>query len=191
MLDILNFFAILIAFVIPSLLLLYCIKRGIDYRKINKKNKFIVVPDGKNFEIWQLEKDAYLKTSIVKGVCSLISIPLAITAIFLIINDNQESQMEFLSTPKAIIFSCLLITISIHTIFFWQNRNICLRLFYNENFTQDVKLKKFNWFFQSKLRIVIFLSIPSAFVQMIFAIIIYKDIESNNANPIQTSDRSK
>ncbi|MGL5592137.1 MAG: hypothetical protein ACRDCJ_02130 [Metamycoplasmataceae bacterium] len=191
MFDIFTFSVMFAVLAIQILVLINIIKRSWKYKKMNKENGFIVVPDGRNFEIWQLEKETYLKTSIAKGICSLISLPLAITAIFLIINDSKESQTEFLSTPKFIIFSCLLVTILIHAIFFWQNKNICLRLFYNKNFTQDVKLKKFNWFFQSRFRIVIFLSIPSSFVQMIFVIIIYKDIESNNASIIQASEVSE
>ena len=177
----------------PILLLFFAfifyVFKAMTYRKLQKAKKFEVLPDGTNLQIWQLNKKEYLKLSIAKFCSALISLALVIPGIYLIISGDYEAQpntqIEFFTSPIFIIFCLLLIKCLIGTRLFYQHKRICYKLFYNNNFAEDVNLKKFNWFFKTKFRIVVFVTLHSFFLcilGIIFSRIIYKDIEKNNIN---------
>lgn len=122
--------------------------------------------------------------------CSgLISLALAIPFLYIMISGNyetqQNTQIEFFTSPIFIIGCLMIIKVLICIPFFHQHKRICYKLFYNNNFVEDVHLTKFHWFFKTKFRIVVFVILHSFFLGVlgvIFSRIIYKDIEKNNIN---------
>ncbi|MGL5732840.1 MAG: hypothetical protein ACRCXE_02115 [Metamycoplasmataceae bacterium] len=158
------------------------------YYKFKHKNFLQIVPDGRNLEKWNLKKDTYLKSSIAMFICSMIELPFVIAIISLIITNNApeiSASIDFFTSPMFIMFCFMLFVSLINFVFSFTRRKIIYGLFFNKNFAEDVNLKRFSWFFKKYSRIVLFTSIPSSFIHLVFAIMLYKDIEKNNANVVQ------
>ncbi|MGL5590461.1 MAG: hypothetical protein ACRDCH_00080 [Metamycoplasmataceae bacterium] len=166
-----------------------------NYRKLQKNKEFEIVPIVRNFDIWQSLKKKYLQLAIAIFVTWIISLAFAIAGIILVSNNNFEAQPPetywqlFTSSPFVVV-GCFFISLFINAILYYRERHICSKLFYNKNFVEDVNLKKMKWFFQTNLRLNAFITLHSSFLALIFAIIIYKDIEKNKINELQTENET-
>ncbi|MGL5592304.1 MAG: hypothetical protein ACRDCJ_03065 [Metamycoplasmataceae bacterium] len=160
-----------------------------NYRKLQKNKEFEIVPIVRNFDIWQSLKKKYLQLAIAIFVTWIMSLAFAIVGIILISNNNFETQppktyWQLFTSPPFVVVGFFFISIFINVILYYRERHICSKLFYNKNFIEDVNLKKMKWFFQTNLRLNTFITLHSSFLALIFAIIIYRDIEKNNEKQV-------
>ncbi|MDK2819368.1 MAG: hypothetical protein KFW07_00880 [Mycoplasmataceae bacterium] len=156
-----------------------------------EKKQLIEIKDGvpviSNLQNWDLQKGKYLKTSIAVSFFATISTALAIATLVLIIQRTNEplgNAFETLTSQWAIVGYSFLTNLLILTFLSVWNRRMCSKLFYNNNFVEEVSLKKLNWFFKKESRIIVLLTLHNSIASGIFAIIIYKDIKKNNLQPL-------
>ncbi len=152
-------------------------------KKLIKTNEG--VPALSNLQNWNLQKIRYLKTSIASSFFVTLSIALGITTLVLTFqHETQGSWFESLTYQAAIVGGSFLANILILLFLGGWNRRICSKLFLNKGFAEEVNLKKMNWFFKNVFRINVLLLLHTSIASAIFSIIIYKDIEKNNLQPL-------
>ncbi|MGL5617611.1 MAG: hypothetical protein ACRCWU_00960 [Metamycoplasmataceae bacterium] len=163
-------------------------KRKKSFEKIEEENK-IGFFEERNLEIWEANKKMYLKLMIILSILKIISIALLIPIIILANREYGivlDTPVDTFISPKFILIYIYLFIFLIKTWLYIQIRKICSKFFFNKNFVEDVNLKKFNWFFKTPTHIGFFIAFHALLLGIIFAIIIYKDINKNNKNQIQT-----
>lgn len=99
-------------------------------------------------------------------------------------NEPLGDAFETLTSLWAIVGYSFLINLLILTFLSVWNRRMCSKLFYNNNFVEEVSLRKLNWFFKKESRINVLLTLHNSIASVVFAIIIYKDIKKNNLQPL-------
>ncbi|MGL5205834.1 MAG: hypothetical protein ACRC7B_02915 [Metamycoplasmataceae bacterium] len=168
-----------------SFFVLRILKREIKFRNRLKSKRFEITPAGKNLEIWESEKKSYLYVNTARFFTWVISILFGSFYIILIFNRSAINQKFFYS--PIFILSCIFFFANnvASVILLYKNWRIMEKIFFNNNFVEDVNLKKFLWFFKTTNRLSIFATLHRSFLSFLFATIIYKDIEKNKLIKIQ------